>query len=159
ARERGALAGWRGIGGPLAGHLEAYLRLGRGLGFQLGRHGQVLPHFAAYLDANGATTVTVELATAWARQPEGIKPITVDFRISAVRGFARYLHAIDPAHQIPPAGLLAAPRRRPAPYIYSPEEIAKVVEAAAGGRAAARRRATPTPPRPPRAPAQPAART
>jgi len=115
---------------PLAGHLEDYLRLRRGLGFQLGRHGQVLPHFAAYLDANGATTVTVELATAWARQPEGIKPITVDFRISAVRGFARYLHAIDPAHQIPPAGLLAAPRRRPAPYIYSPEEIAKVLEAA-----------------------------
>lgn len=115
---------------PLAGHLEDYLRLRRGLGFQLGRHGQVLPHFVAYLDANGATTVTVELATAWARQPEGIKPITVDFRISAVRGFARYLHAIDPAHQIPPAGLLAAPRRRPAPYIYSPEEIAKVLEAA-----------------------------
>ena len=85
---------------PLAGHLEDYLRLRRGLGFQLGRHGQVLPHFVAYLDANGATTVTVELATAWARQPEGIKPITVDFRISAVRGFARYLHAIDPAHQI-----------------------------------------------------------
>jgi integrase/recombinase XerD len=115
---------------PLAGHLEDYLRLRRGLGFQLGRHGQVLPHFVAYLDANGATTVTVELATAWARQPEGIKPITVDFRISAVRGFARYLHAIDPAHQIPSAGLLAAPRRRPAPYIYSPEEIAKVLEAA-----------------------------
>jgi integrase len=115
---------------PLAGHLEDYLRLRRGLGFQLGRHGQVLPHFVAYLDANGATTVTVELATAWARQPEGIKPITVDFRISAVRGFARYLHAINPAHQIPPAGLLAAPRRRPAPYIYSPEEIARVLEAA-----------------------------
>jgi integrase len=115
---------------PLAGHLEDYLRLRRGMGFQLGRHGQVLPHFVAYLDANGATTVTVELATAWARQPEGIKPITVDFRISAVRGFARYLHAINPAHQIPPAGLLAAPRRRPAPYIYSPEEIARVLEAA-----------------------------
>lgn len=115
---------------PLAGHLEDYLRLRRGLGFQLGRHGQVLPHFVAYLDANGATTVTVELATAWARQPEGIKPITVDFRISAVRGFARCLHAIDPARQIPPAGLLAAPRRRPAPCIYSPEEIAKVLEAA-----------------------------
>jgi integrase len=115
---------------PLAEHLDDYLRLRRGLGFQLGRHGQVLPHFVAYLDANGATTVTVELATAWARQPEGIKPITVDFRISAVRGFARYLHAIDPAHEIPPAGLLAAPRRRPAPYIYPPEEIAKVLEAA-----------------------------
>ena len=63
-----------------------------------------LPGFVAYLEANGAATVTVELAVAWARLPEGIKPITVDFRLSAVRGFARYLHAIDPAHRDPTAG-------------------------------------------------------
>ena len=65
--------------------------------------------FVAYLEARGAATVTVELAVAWARLPEGIKPITVDFRLSAVRGFARYLHAIDPAHEIPPPGLLLGP--------------------------------------------------
>ena len=93
----------------LAEHLDDYLRLRRGLGFQLGRHGQVLPRFVAYLEARGAATVTVELAVAWARLPEGIKPITVDFRLSAVRGFARYLHAIDPAHEIPPPGLLLGP--------------------------------------------------
>jgi hypothetical protein len=89
---------------PLAEHLADYLRLRRGLGFQLGRHGEVLPRFVAYLEASGATTVTVELAVAWARLPEGIKPTTVEFRLSAVRGFARYLHAIDPAHEIPPPG-------------------------------------------------------
>ena len=114
----------------LDGHLDDYLRLRRGLGAQLGRHGEILPHFVAYLDACAASTVTVELAAAWARLPEGIKPITVDFRMGVVRGFARYLHAIDPAHEIPPAGLLAASRRRPAPYIYTPEEIARVLEAA-----------------------------
>lgn len=111
----------------LAGHLDDYLRLRRGLGFQLGRHGEILPRFVAYLDARGATTVTVEMAVAWARLPEGIKPITVDFRLSAVRGFARYLHAIDADHQVPPPGLLAAPRRRPAPYIYTPDQIAAVL--------------------------------
>jgi len=114
----------------LADHLDDYLRLRRALGFQLGRHGQVLPRFVAYVEANGAATVTVELAVAWARWPEGIKPITVDFRLSAVRGFAHYLHAIDPCHEIPPRGLLAAPRRRPTPYIYTPEEIAQVLCAA-----------------------------
>jgi integrase len=114
---------------PLAEHLDDYLRLRRGLGFQLGRHGEVLPRFVAYLEASRATTVTVELAVAWARLPEGIKPITVDFRISAVRGFARYLHAIDPAHEIPPPGLLAAPRRRPTPYIYTPDQIDEVLRA------------------------------
>ncbi len=108
-------------------HLDDYLRMRRALGFQLGRHGQVLPQFVAYLEASGTTTVTVELAVAWARLPERIKPITVDFRLSAVRGFARYLHSIDPAHQVPPPGLLTVPRRRPAPYLYAPGEIAEVL--------------------------------
>ncbi len=116
---------------PLAEHLDDYLRLRRGLGFQLGRHGEVLPHFVAYLDASRATRVTVELAVAWANLPEGIKPITVDFRMSAVRGFARYLHAIEPAHEIPPPGLLAVPRRRPAPYIHTADQIAEVLDTTA----------------------------
>jgi integrase/recombinase XerD len=114
----------------LADHLDDYLRLRRALGFQLGRHGESLPGFVAYVEANGAATITVELGVAWARLPERIKPITVDLRLSAVRGFARYLHALDPAHQIPPAGLLSVPRRRPTPYIYTPGEIAEVLTAA-----------------------------
>ena len=114
----------------LGDHLDDYLRLRRALGFQLGRHGESLPGFVAFLDANGAATITVEMAVAWARLPERIKPITVDFRISAVRGFARYLHALDPAHQIPPAGLLSVPRRRPTPYIYTPDEVVDVLAAA-----------------------------
>ena len=111
----------------LAEHLDDYLRLRRGLGFQLGRHGEVLPSFVAYLDSCGATTVTVDMSVAWARRPEGIKPITVDYRLSTVRGFARYLHAIDPAHEVPPPGLLSVPRRRPAPYIYTPDQITEVL--------------------------------
>jgi integrase len=55
-------------------------------------------------------------------------PITVDFRLSAC-AFARYPHALDPAHEIPPPGLLGAPRR-PTPYIYTPGEIADVLAAA-----------------------------
>ena len=113
----------------LAEQLDDYLRLRRGLGFQLGRHGSVLPGFVAYAAASGAETVTVELAVAWARLPVGIKPITADFRLSEVRGFARYLHAIDPAHEVPPPGLLAVPRRRPTPYIYTPGQIAEVLRA------------------------------
>jgi integrase/recombinase XerD len=111
----------------LAEHLDDYLRLRRGLGFQLGRHGEVLPGFVAFLDARAAAVVTVELAVAWARLPEGIKPITVDYRLGTVRGFARYLHATDPAHEIPPRGLLSVPRRRPAPYIYTPDQLGEVL--------------------------------
>jgi integrase/recombinase XerD len=114
----------------LGEHLDDYLRLRRGLGFQLVDAARFLAGFVAYLEARGATTVTVELAVAWARQPEGIKPISVDYRLSAARCFARYLHAIDPAHEVPPPGLLSVPRRRPAPYIYTPDQLAEVVATA-----------------------------
>lgn len=113
----------------LASALADYLRLRRALGFALGRHGQDLPKFVAFVEAAGATTVTIDLAVAWAQLPQNIKPITVDFRISAVRGFAHYLHAIDPDTEIPPPGLLSVSRRRPAPYVYSPEEISRVLQA------------------------------
>lgn len=112
----------------LAEQVEDYLRLRCALGFKLGLYRERLSSFLAYLDAAGASTVTVELALAWAWLPAGIKPITASFRLSTVRGFARYLHAIDPANEVPPPGLLAVPRRRPAPYLYSPNEIARVLE-------------------------------
>ena len=51
----------------LAEHLDDYLRLRRGLGFQLGRHGEVLPRFVAYVEARGAATVAVELRSPGAR--------------------------------------------------------------------------------------------
>lgn len=116
----------------LADQLSDYLRLRRALGFALGRHGYDLQDFVAFLDAAGAERVTVDLTVAWARSKEQSKPITVDFRISAVRGFAKYLHAIDPDTEIPPTGLLSVPRRRPAPHVYSPAEIKRLLEAAAG---------------------------
>lgn len=81
----------------LADHLSDYLTLRRALGFALGRHGHDLQDFVAFLESAGAKRVTLDLAVAWARSTEQAKPITVDFRISAVRGFAQYLPAIDPA--------------------------------------------------------------
>jgi integrase len=115
----------------LADHLSDYLTLRRGLGFALGRHGHDLQDFVAFLDAAGAQRVTVDLAVAWVRSKQQWKPLTVDYRISAVRGFAQYLQAIDPATEVPPPGLLSAPRRRPAPHVYSPAEIEALLDAAA----------------------------
>ncbi len=47
-----------------------------------------------------------------------------------MRGFARYLHAIDPATEIPPAGVFPARRHRPAPYLWSEQDIAGLLETA-----------------------------
>jgi integrase/recombinase XerD len=47
------------------------------------------------------------------------------------RGFARHLQAFDPAAEVPPAGLAGPGPRRPAPYLYSDEDIAALMAAAA----------------------------
>lgn len=114
----------------LDGHVADYLRLRRAFGFKLHRPAQLLPQFVAYLDAAGTQTITVELAVAWARLPEGVQPIEWAHRLSAVRGFARYLHTIDPVTEIPPAGVFAARQQRPTPYIYTPAEVAALLRAA-----------------------------
>jgi integrase/recombinase XerD len=49
-----------------------------------------------------------------------------------VRAFARHLHAIDSAHEVPPAGLLPAKSHRAVPYLYSDADIAALMAAARG---------------------------
>jgi integrase len=114
----------------LAGHIEDYLALRRALGFKLGKEGRLLPGFAAFADAAGAATVTVDLAVRWAAGPAGTSPVWAAQRLSMVRGLARYLQAVDPATQVPPAGLLPARTRRVTPYIYSDAEVAALMTAA-----------------------------
>ena len=101
----------------LDAHVEDYLRLRlrRALGFKLERHGLLLPQLVAYLEAAGATTVTSELAIAWARLPEGARPNHWAARLAVARGFARYLQTIDPATEVPPPGVFPARRHRPTP--------------------------------------------
>ena len=114
----------------LAGHVEDYLRLRRALGFKLRFHGQVLPSLAAYLEAAGATTVTAELAVAWAGLPQGVHPVVWSHRLGAARGFARYLKTADPAAEIPPDRVwtTVAPRRQP--VIFTDGDIARLLQAA-----------------------------
>lgn len=112
----------------LSGQVTDYLRLRRALGFKLERAGRMLPQFAGWLDAAGARTITVELAIAWAQLPDA-RPIVWARRLGAVRGFARYLATIDPATEIPPAGVFAARYQRPTPYVYSTAEVSGLLQA------------------------------
>ena len=104
--------------------VDGYLSIRRALGFKLQDHGRLLPDFVDYLDRRGAATITIEAALAWAVQPQGVQRYRWKQRLSVVRGFARYLHALDPATQVPPTDLLAYRRERPTPYLFSETEIA-----------------------------------
>ena len=115
---------------PLAIALTEYLTMRRRLGFKLHRPGQLLSGFVAFMDEQGATTVTTELATAWARQPAGADPAWWGARLSAVRVFTRYLQTIDPATEVPPADILPARSQRATPYLYSKSDMDALLAAA-----------------------------
>lgn len=114
----------------LAGHVQDYLRLRRALGFKLRFEGRVLPQLVGYLTAAGAGTVTADLAIAWAGLPQRAKPITLAHRLGAARGFATYLQTIDPTAQVPPSGIWPTRSPRPAPYLWSRTDIARLLDAA-----------------------------
>jgi integrase len=114
----------------LAAHVADYLRLRRALGYKLERHGLLLPQFVAYLEAAGATTVTSELAIAWARLPQRARTNHWAARLAIARGFARYLQTIDPGTEVPPPGVFPARRHRPTPYLWSAQEICGLLEGA-----------------------------
>ena len=113
----------------LSGHVEEYLRARRALGVKLERHGRLLPQLVAYLEAAGERTITRELAIAWARLPAGAHPQHWAARLSVARGFATYLHTIDPQAEIPPAGVFAVRYQRATPYLWSSNDICRLLDA------------------------------
>lgn len=116
---------------PLATALTEYLTIRRRLGFKLHTHGQLLSSFVAYMDEQGVTTVTTELATAWAGQPAAAHPSRWAERLSAVRVFARHLRTVDPGTEVPPTDIFPARRQRATPYLYSRSDIDALLAAAA----------------------------
>ena len=115
---------------PLAGHLDDYLTLRRALGCKLIRVERYLRQFLDYLGGRQQGTLTVEAAADWVRRSRH-GAVAPGLGMEAVRGFAVFLHAHDPAHEIPPPGLFPRPRLRAVPYLYSPAGIA-ALQAAAG---------------------------
>jgi integrase/recombinase XerD len=111
--------------------VEDYLMVRRALGAGLPGHDHLLGDFVAYLEAAGATTVTTELALAWAGLPgESAHPAYLGNRLCAVRGFARHLQAFDPTTEVPPTGLLPFAECRAVPYLYGDDEVKALMEAA-----------------------------
>jgi integrase/recombinase XerD len=117
------MSGLRGAAGD-------YLSVRRALGFQLVGTGRLLAQFADFAETVGAEAITTDLALQWATLPVGCSLTWHAQRLGAVRGFARWLQAIDPATQVPPTDLLPARTRRTTPYLYSEADITALMGAA-----------------------------
>jgi len=110
--------------------LANYLGLRRSLGYRLQRTEKLLNQFLDYLDQNDASRVTSELALQWAQLPSAADPVWWAARLGVVRGFAKHLHALDDAHEVPAADVLPWKTHRANPFLYTDAEIAALIQAA-----------------------------
>jgi integrase/recombinase XerD len=108
--------------------LDRYLELRRALGHKLEAGEILLRSFVRQAQAEGESHIAAASALAWAAQTrtghQGSRRLTV------LIGLARFLHAEDPRHEIPPRSLACPIPPRPLPYIFSAEQIRSLIQAA-----------------------------
>ncbi len=109
-----------------------YLAMRRTLGFKLETQGRHLMSFVRFCEERGADRVTADLAVEWAtRTSRGSgDEVYQARRLDVARIFARHLQALDPATEVPPGDVLSRRQGRIPPYLYSPREIAALMNAA-----------------------------
>jgi integrase len=115
---------------PLRDAIADYLALRRSLGFKLRATAAGLTEFASFLEQKAAPYITTALALEWAMQAVAHQPSTWARRLGFVRVFARHWSATDPRTEIPPAGLLPFRAQRARPYLYTEQEIQRLLAAA-----------------------------
>ena len=110
--------------------LAEYLTIRRAAGFKLANAGRLLTQFVDHLEACDQV-FDVQSALGWATLPADASSHWLAMRLSAVRLFSMWLHATYPQVPVVPAGLI--PRvgsDRARPYLYSPQDIARLIDAA-----------------------------
>jgi len=116
---------------PLSKELDRYLTIRRSLGFGLGTTERNLRKFVAFTESENAEYIGTALFLRWQEAFGSANRQTWARRLGMVRLFAQWLHCLDAKHEVPPQGLIPGRHRRTRPYIYSDEEIRRIVEAAA----------------------------
>lgn len=109
--------------------LHEYLATRRALGVELYRPGKALESFVRFVEAEGHTTVTTDIATRWATLPVHAQLVTHAARLCIVRGFARYCSAFWPKTEVPPEGLLSCHYQRKPPFIFTEKQIRALLDA------------------------------
>lgn len=108
--------------------VESYLAVRRAAGFELKSAGNLLLSFAKFSDASGKHYVCAETAIEWAGSARSV--VQRSRRLGEVIRFARYIRAEDPRHELPPPAFGKESRPRPVPYIFSRDDIQRLVQAA-----------------------------
>jgi len=113
--------------------VEAYLAERRRLGYHLRSTGPALKSFARYVDSlELAGPLKVEVMAAWARQAKtnSDDPTTWARRLKRLRPFTRWLQQFDPGTEVPDSTVFGPIGWRPAPHIFTEQEVLELLAAA-----------------------------
>jgi integrase len=113
----------------LTRRIDTWLAMRRAHGFALRHYERQLHRFAEFAAARGEDHMRTETAVAWAGQAGTLGQRRRHFQ--RIVQLARYLHAEDGRHEIPPTGHFPGSRLRPVPCIYTPDEARRLIDIAA----------------------------
>jgi integrase len=118
--------------------VESYLAIRRACGFKFKSGGKLLRSFAVFSDARDKHHVCSEIAIEWAGLGKSVNSCAR--RLGHVIRFARYVRAEDQSHELPPTVFGSEKQQRPIPYIFSQDNIQRLLKAASqSGRLSLRR--------------------
>jgi integrase len=114
----------------LSAAVDGYLAARRAVGFQLRDTEDILRDFVAFASGKANTHVYSRTVLDWIRSSNSSPPRKY-VRLRTVILWARYLHAEDERHEIPPheAFRRHTPQRRP-PFLFTPADVESLVRAA-----------------------------
>jgi integrase/recombinase XerD len=99
--------------------VESYLAVRRSAGFDLKTEGDLLYSFARFSEVKPKAFVDSPTAIEWAGSAPSLPQRAR--RLGVVIRLARYIHAEDQRHEIPPTGIFGSEtRRRPVPLHLFP---------------------------------------
>jgi integrase/recombinase XerD len=108
--------------------VESYIAMRRASGFEFRSEGSLLQSFATFSDAIGKNYVCSETAIEWAGSARSVTQRAR--RLGQVIRFSRYIRAEDQHHEVPPAVFGCEKGPRPVPYIFSKDDIQRVIQVA-----------------------------
>lgn len=114
----------------LRNDLREYIDLRQALGYKLRKHSRRLSEFITFLEARRTDYITTKLAIAWATESSKGHQHSCFERLSFIRSFAAHVSSMDARTEIPPTGTMRRPTIALRPYIYTLEEIGRLMAAA-----------------------------
>lgn len=113
---------------------DEFIRYKRDLGYKYRSQAYEIKSFAQFADIHApGRPFTVKMALQWATIPNSSKAYHLS-RLNNLSGFARFLIISDPKTELIPKAILGSGFHRTTPYIYSSEEVLRLMTTSAYAR-------------------------